>query len=268
MKTLAASTLIIVVFALGTYHSSVIILAFGWLLYVVFNALLSTSKESRKLPKIDPYLYDSDRIVDQAHGSLEMDTATNHVCDVGTRITRAAGLSEHSFRFHVLNDSRIHGFAQCPRTIGITYGLYKDCRSEDELAAVLGHEIGHLVSATKHKYRLIKSKEEHHAPIHENDLRRDHSQLTRFCADPKATKLYERHRGEYEADRLSIKYLEKAGYDPDALGRLLWRHMSYAVKEGTTDLFDDSLTSHPTELKRILCANRVVAECSQERSNK
>ena len=121
---------------------------------------------------------------------------------------------------------------------------------------MLGHEIGHLA------YRQEKALA---ALVQKIPSGKGQSQLIRFAADPEATALYDSRCREYEADRLSVQYVTQAGYDPTALGRLLWRKFSYNKKEGAADVFDDSSSTHPTPLKRIVRTNQEIAE--QSRNN-
>ena len=174
-----------------------------------------------------------------------MENALGHVQQVGARILRANNLTI-PIKFTVYDTPVIAAWAG-HRQIGVTYGLYRDCRSEDELAAVLGHEIGHLV------YRQEKALA---TLVQKIPPEKGQSQLIRFAADPEATELYDSRCREYEADRLSVQYLTQAGYDPTAFGRVLWRHLSYNMKAGAEDLFDDSSSTHPTPLKRIVRTNQ------------
>ena len=194
-----------------------------------------------KIPLREMNIDDARRVINQvtrARGALKFDSDISHVRKVGQRMAEVAGLPVDSFSFTVLNELNLRGFVKFQeKTISITYGLYRDCRSEDELAAVLGHEIGHIVSRLKYPQgrRQIKSP-------HDTDAR----------------KIDASHLDEYKADRLAIQFLKKAGYDPRALGRLLWRHLLYQIKYGVEDAFDDVNSHHPSPLKRIVAMNRAT----------
>jgi beta-barrel assembly-enhancing protease len=71
---------------------------------------------------------------------------TLYVNEVGQTVARKSS-RPHTFRgyhFAVLESSEPNAFAAPGGTIFITLGLLKMCANEDELAAVLAHEVGHV----------------------------------------------------------------------------------------------------------------------------
>ena len=265
MKDFVFGALFVFVFALGAYYSSGAIIGLGPLAVLVVIFLVEFALEFRKKPKFYRVVNEFDEIRKYGFGSNpdwrpevctlgEMENALGHIQKVGARILLANKLKIPT-RFTVY-DTPVIAAEAYRRQIAVTYGLYRDCRSEDELAAVLGHEIGHLV------YRQEKALA---TLVQKIPSGKGQSQLIRFAADPEATALYDSRCREYEADRLSVQYVTQAGYDPTALGRWLWRHFSYDKKEGVADVFDDSSSTHPTPLKRIVRTNQEIAE--QSRNN-
>ena len=230
---------------LGTYCSSGAVIGFG--LLAVFAVIFLDIDKLRK------YGFGGNPDWRPEVCTLgEMENAFRHIQKVGARILQSNKL-RIPINFTVYDTPVISALAH-HRQIAVTYGLYRDCRSEDELAAVLGHEIGHLV------YRQEKALA---TLVQKIPSGKGQSQLIRFAADPEATKLYDSRCREYEADRLSVQYVKQAGYDPSAFGRVLWRHLSYDMKGGATDVFDDSNSTHPTPLKRIVRTNQEIAEQSR-----
>ena len=248
MKDFVFKALVALVFTLGTYYSSGAVIGFGLLavfavIFLVEFCLPIFRKEKWGNPDRRPKVC--------TRG--EMENALGHIQKVGARMLQSNKL-KIPINFTVEDTPVIAAWAH-HRQIGVTYGLYRDCRSEDELAAVLGHEIGHLA------YRQEKALA---ALVQKIPSGKGQSQLIRFAADPEATALYDSRCREYEADRLSVQYVTQAGYDPTAFGRCLWRHLSYNMKEGATDVLDDSSSTHPTPLKRIVRTNQEIAEQSRK----
>lgn len=85
----------------------------------------------------------------QQHGGLHPDqSAQDHVDRVGARlinntIARASG---YNYDFHLLADPNVmNAFALPGGQVFITAALYSKFENEDQLAGVLGHEIGHVI---------------------------------------------------------------------------------------------------------------------------
>ena len=65
---------------------------------------------------------------------------------VGGRIVQAAGLAGRSWDYAVFEDAGPNAFVLPSGQIGVTTGLLKLVQNDDQLAAVLGHEVGHVVA--------------------------------------------------------------------------------------------------------------------------
>ncbi|MCP5539471.1 MAG: M48 family metalloprotease [Akkermansiaceae bacterium] len=88
--------------------------------------------------------------MEQQYGGLHPSAeARAKVDEVGGRLVRStiAARSPYRFKFHLLRDEEtINAFALPGGQIFITAALFKLLRNEDELAGVLGHEIGHVLA--------------------------------------------------------------------------------------------------------------------------
>jgi predicted Zn-dependent protease len=135
------------------------------------------------------------------------------------------------YRFLLLDSDEVNAFA-CPGgLILVTRGLVRCCESEDALAAVLAHEIGHV--AGKHGLRAIKSSRltsaltilatesartfgsEDVAQLTE-DLEGSISDITRTLVSSGYSRDLER-----EADRAAVAILDDIGYSPHGLDAML-----------------------------------------------
>jgi predicted Zn-dependent protease len=85
----------------------------------------------------------------QQHGGLHPDQrAQQHVKMVGERLIKntIARRSEYQYDFHLLRDERVvNAFALPGGQVFITAALYSQLQNEDQLAGVLGHEVGHVI---------------------------------------------------------------------------------------------------------------------------
>ncbi|MBL8733004.1 MAG: M48 family metalloprotease [Planctomycetes bacterium] len=160
------------------------------------------------------------------------------------------------YRFGVLNTDEINAFA-CPGgLILVSKGLIKDAKSEDELAAVLAHEIAHVT--LRHGVAAIQSANlvsafqylgagAAQAAMSKEDL----DKLTDVFGDSigdvvgtLVTSGYSRD-AEEAADQLGRKFLAGAGYDPQALVRMLGHMQGHAGGSG------GMFATHPAPQDRI-----------------
>src|SRR5688572_3121183 len=84
----------------------------------------------------------------QFGGEIDHPTISEYVEAVGQRVVQQsdARRGPYQYDFHVLNDAQtINAFALPGGQVSITLGLLRRLKDEAELAAVLGHEIGHVV---------------------------------------------------------------------------------------------------------------------------
>lgn len=140
------------------------------------------------------------------------------------------GNARESFNVSLLNSSVNNAFAVPGGYIYTTRQLVTLMESEAELAAVLGHEVGHV--AARHSLRRQRAAQRNQVlgglgAILSGVLLGDSqigNVLTRGAlqAPQFLTLAYSREQEE-EADRLGIDYLSRANYDPQAMADLLER---------------------------------------------
>ncbi len=70
----------------------------------------------------------------------------SYVSDIGMRMARASERPNLPWEYHVIDDPAINAFAAPGGFIFITRGILTYLNSEAELAAVLGHETGHVTA--------------------------------------------------------------------------------------------------------------------------
>ena len=85
----------------------------------------------------------------QQHGGLHPDQrAQGLVKQIGERLinTPTGRLSEYLYDFHLLADPQVvNAFALPGGQVFITQALFSQLKTEDQLAGVLGHEVGHVI---------------------------------------------------------------------------------------------------------------------------
>ena len=137
----------------------------------------------------------------------------DYVRVIGERLLSETPDAGKQYHFVVVDDAGINAFATEDAYIFVNRGLLPFLKSEDELAAVIGHEIAHVVArhSKKQKRRDLAGKAAGFiaaAATYRPELMRMSQALT---AEQQAG--YGREM-ELEADRLGAQYMATAGYNP------------------------------------------------------
>lgn len=145
-----------------------------------------------------------------------------YVNRVGRWVAGGSERPELVWRFGVIDSEDINAFAAPGGYVFVTKGLYKKLRNEAELAAVLGHEIGHVLR--RHHLKLMQQSQMVSAVGGLLGQRlRDKNQIVQNLigngAEIVARSLDK--DAEYEADRMGMVLAARAGYDGYALPAVL-----------------------------------------------
>ncbi|MBI5575536.1 MAG: M48 family metalloprotease [Deltaproteobacteria bacterium] len=197
----------------------------------------------------------------QQQGGFYRDRALEeYVQSVGMRLARVSHRPNLNYRYRVLNSSVPNAFALPGGFIVINRGLLVHLKSEAELAAVLGHETGHVtakhslagyqramaanllltgISAAAGKRAGVMEVSSITTSLLENGFSRDQ---------------------EREADWLGIDYMVRAGYNPEGAIRLQ-EYFYRELEKGKNPMFVEGLfRTHPFSRERLDNARARIAE--------
>jgi len=153
----------------------------------------------------------------QQHGGLHPDNRYQSLVDnVGNKLVNSSIAKEtpYKYEFHLLRDpNAINAFALPGGQIFITYALFSKLENEDQLAGVLGHEIGHVLG--KHSAERIGETEFWRTVSTGASVGADMGGLVSGIGQQ--TLLKNGRGDELESDELGVKFMIDAGYDPEAL---------------------------------------------------
>ncbi len=152
----------------------------------------------------------------QQHGGLHPDNRLQALVDqVGTKLVNSsiAKQTPYEYEFHLLADDRtINAFALPGGQIFITYALLSKLENEDQLAGVLGHEIGHVLG--KHSNERITNAN-FWTVIAMGGSAIDMGTVAQQYGQGQ---LLKNGRGdELESDELGVKFMMDAGYNPEEM---------------------------------------------------
>jgi len=200
---------------------------------------------------------------------------------VGSQLGADSAQPRQPFTFFLLKDRQINAFATLGGYIGMNAGLILTAEREDEVAAVLAHEVAHVTQ--QHVLRGVERAQRDQLPILLGMLgaivlaqaaggtsSADASQ----AAIAGAMGLIQQRQINYtrsnesEADRVGIQTLARAGYDPDAMAGFFER-MAQAGRSnrgGQRESTPDYLQTHPVTTTRIGEARERAEQIARETS--
>jgi predicted Zn-dependent protease len=172
------------------------------------------------------------------------------VTRVGKRIAAATGRTDLPWQFTVIDDPKtVNAFALPGGKVAVYTGMLPVTRDEAGLAAVLGHEVAHVLarhSAERVSQQLVL---ERGAQMFGSAAGFDPQVVQMGSALlVSAIQLPWGRSQESEADHLGLVYMAKAGYDPHA-ARDLWIRMSQGAAAASRP--PEFLSTHPSEETRI-----------------
>ncbi|MCX4189915.1 M48 family metalloprotease [Methylophaga sp. OBS3] len=153
------------------------------------------------------------------YGRYEDEALQAYVQSVGERVAGVGHRKDLVYRFTVLDSPVINAFALPGGYLYITRGLMAYLNSEAELAAVLGHEVGHVTA--RHGVRQQSAAQAANlgytlGSLFLPGLRNAGAQNVFNILGGAMLSGYGREH-ELESDRLGAEYLAKSGYDPQAM---------------------------------------------------
>ncbi|MFA5389563.1 MAG: M48 family metallopeptidase [Candidatus Omnitrophota bacterium] len=181
---------------------------------------------------------------------------TERVDGVGQRIAAVSDRKEVRYFFRVIDKDDINAFALPGGYVFVFKGLVDKVSSDDELAAVIAHEIAHV--AARHSIKRLQGGVGYSilqilmvvSGARNADAGRIDAALGQLIMS------YSRE-DEALADKLAVKYLREAGYDPWAVISLL-KKLQEADKTAPIRPYT-SYRSHPYVADRIRMVKQELA---------
>lgn len=182
---------------------------------------------------------------------------------LATRLSETSDKPEQSVGFFLINDDAFNAFAVPGGVIGVNSGLILQAAKESELASVLAHEIAHVTQ--KHAVRSMERTQKASLPVMLGTLAlmaaasqsksrssNDAGQAVMVSGMALMQQLqinYTRDN-EFEADRIGIRSLKRAGFDVTSMPAMFARMQSlYRTSSGNR--VPQYLQTHPISVTRV-----------------
>ena len=186
-------------------------------------------------------------------GVYDVDPAlTEYVSTVGMKVAEASGV-DLPYEFVVLNNSVPNAWALPGGKIAINRGLLTEMSSEAELAAVLGHEVTHAAarhSAQQQSRGMLTQGLVVATTIAASDS--GYGELAAMGAGLAGQLTLTKYgrNAELESDKYGMRYMSKAGYDPQ--GAVTLQETFVRLSEGREqDWLSGLFASHPPSQERV-----------------
>jgi predicted Zn-dependent protease len=184
-------------------------------------------------------LYDDEHVVD-------------YVRRIASRVAPAFARAAPPLEVYVVRDALVNAFAFPTARIYINLGLMSVVESEAQLAAVIGHEIAHVV--LRHSLRSAIDRKRKIIASHVGDLLLFGTGLIYLGT---AASLASHSRGEErEADLVGLQYLVAGAYEPNAAPAVFDVFQTMTAGEGARGSI---YASHPDNAERIAYLAEAIA---------
>lgn len=197
--------------------------------------------------------------VEQAEKILADSLWQNYLNDVGQKIVAVCDRRNITYHFRVIESDQINAFAAPGGYIYFYTGLLREMDNEAEMAAVLAHEISHVVArhsiqrlqaalGVATAYQLVFGEE-------------GASDVVNIAINVGLSLLFADYSrdDERQADSYGIQYMVKAGYNPDgAVG--MYEKLAKLGGGGQYSVFEKLASTHPATQERISNAKSQIAQ--------
>lgn len=204
-----------------------------------------------------------DKMAAQYGGLYPGQSIQQYVDRVGERVVNGSEAKKagYPFEFHLLRDSKtVNAFALPGGQVFITAGLMRLLNSEAQLAAVLGHEAGHVVGrhGAEHlaKQQLGRSLVTAVGVATTDDRGGGQQAALIAQAVNQVVGLRYGRADELESDRLGFQFMTEAGYDPRGIVEVM--KILGSARNGEAP--PEFLSSHPNPENRVEKLQALIAQ--------
>jgi predicted Zn-dependent protease len=187
------------------------------------------------------------------------DAALNQrVQTVGQRIAAVSGHPEWDWQFTLFDNPEPNAFALPGGKVGVYTGLFKVAQNDAQLAAVMGHEVGHAI-ARHGAERMSQGILAQLGGVAVGAATGSPAMVDLYSQAATLGVILPYSRGqESEADEIGLMLMAEAGYDPRAAVKL-WQNFEALGGERPPEF----LSTHPAEGTRIQRLQELMPEALQ-----
>jgi metalloendopeptidase OMA1, mitochondrial len=256
---------------MGTRFACLILLIFSCL----FSAMSLISQDAcpvppYALPTKAPNIFTERQDVDLGDAMAEQfqntyrvidDEVTDYARKIGQRLVAQLPDSKLQYQFYLVDFPSVNAFALPGGRVYVARKLVAACKSEDELAGVIAHEIGHIatrqesIEYTRYFQKLLGVSS---VGDRKDIFDKFNKFLDNIARNPGLLKDVNQNDSDEQlvADRVSVYLAKRAGYSPEAYVQL-WDRIA-EVHGKTGSVLGDIFRRPKPEQKRLRSMQRLV----------
>ena len=183
----------------------------------------------------------------------------SYINELGDTIAGRTSRSDLQWHFYIVNSHQVNAFALPGGYIYVNRGLIESADRADELAGVLGHEIGHVILRHSVKQMQQEQKLGVAATLACTLTNICKSGLGEAAINIGGSAMISRYsrKDELEADSEAVENVLRVNFDPEGIPALFEVLMEQRKTEPT--IVDGWFSTHPLEESRIQQARRLIA---------
>ena len=210
---------------------------------------MSEAQEVQTDAQVAPHQFSQDL------GAIQDESVNRYVADIGQRMGLLTHRPQMPYSYRVLNANYVNAYTFPGGAMGVTRGILADLDDEAQLAALLGHELGHVNArhaAQRQGQNMVAQAAI--AGLNVAAQNSDWGGLMSMGGQIGASALLAGYSREHEreADALGQEYLVKAGYPATGMVRL--HQLLVSEEKAAPSLLQTMFSTHPMSSERMQAA--------------
>jgi len=231
---------------------------------MIFAVMGCTTEYNLATQKQETLIYSSEREVKigdkiapkiEARYDIVTDVDVNERIErIFKRIVAVCDRKDLVYFIKIIDEDPINAVSLPGGYVYVFRGLIDKAQSDDQIAGVIAHEIGHITA----KHGIKRMQNAYAAMAVQLAAMSSRGANVASGTNLALTSLFVEHtqKAEFEADRLSVKYLKKAGYNPAEMAEFL--KIVKREKEKAPLRRYSYWRTHPNISQRISVVNQAV----------
>src|SRR6202022_2369309 len=184
--------------------------------------------------------------VEQENALVTDPVLNNWVNSIGDNLSQYRARPDIQYKFKIIDTNDINAFSLPGGFVYLNFGLLNFVNSEDELAGVMGHEMGHV----ERRHGITLNAKAQIINVILGILAMASPFVYRFGNLIDSLSVYKLSRvDELQADQYGLLLMTRAGYDPDGMVSFMTRLGSKG--HGNSDLLNKYFATHPEPAARV-----------------